>query len=140
MTRAKNPISKTLAAAAVSGRHDMQSLARPKKRPRRQCAKCPWKTSTDPHDIPNGYCETKHQALRSSIAEPASLAGVGGALRVFACHETKAGKELPCVGWLANQLGPGNNIGLRLAVATGRISADFELDGEQHERFEDTLP
>ena len=23
--------------------------------PRRQCAKCPWKKSTDPHTIPDGY-------------------------------------------------------------------------------------
>ena len=107
---------------------------------RKQCAKCPWKVSTDPNEIPNGYCKKRHGALKDTIAEPASLRGVGGALRMMACHETKKGKELPCVGWLAHQLGPGNNIGLRLAVSMGRIDADFELDGEQHERFEDTLP
>lgn len=105
---------------------------------RRQCKHCPWKVDTDPTEIPNGYCETKHRNLRSSIAEPGSLNL--GQLRIFACHESKLGKELPCVGWLANQLGPGNNIGLRLAVLSGRISADYKLDGEQHERFEDTLP
>jgi hypothetical protein len=44
------------------------------------------------------------------------------------------------VGWLAHQLGPGNNIGLRLAVISGRIDVNFELIGEQHETFEDTLP
>ncbi|MBV8720990.1 MAG: hypothetical protein JO277_02500 [Candidatus Eremiobacteraeota bacterium] len=50
------------------------------------------------------------------------------------------GKELPCVGWLAHQLGPGNNIALRMrAIADPRLYA-FELDGEQHTRFEDTLP
>lgn len=38
------------------------------------------------------------------------------------------------------ELGPGNNIALRLAASAGRIDYDFELDGEQHERFEDTLP
>jgi len=93
----------------------------------------------DPNDIPNGYCPTKHAALSSTIArEP--LVSIGGPLRMMACHETKRGKELPCVGWLARQLGPGNNLGLRLAVYSGRISADFELVGEQHKRFEDTLP
>lgn len=106
---------------------------------RRQCAKCPWRVDVDPRDIPNGYCETKHRNLKGSIAEPGSLNGLAS-LRMMACHETKIGKELPCVGWLANQLGPGNNIGLRLAVATGRIDADFELVGEQHATFEDTLP
>lgn len=109
-------------------------------KPRRQCKKCPWRTDVDPHDIPNGYCEKKHAALSDTIAEPGSLRGLGGGLRVMACHETGAGAELPCVGWLANQLGPGNNLGLRLAAMTGRIDANFELVGEQHARFEDTLP
>jgi len=105
---------------------------------RRQCKACPWKTSTDPYDIPGGYRERQHVALSSTIAEPAALPT--GALRLMACHETKRGKELPCVGWLAQQLGPGNNIGLRLAVMGGRVSADFELVGPQHERLEETLP
>lgn len=54
--------------------------------------------------------------------------------------ESPVGREKDCVGWLANQLGPGNNIALRLAVRVGRVSADFELVGKQHPRFEDTLP
>jgi hypothetical protein len=44
------------------------------------------------------------------------------------------------VGWLAHQLGPGNNIALRLAVMAGRIDGNVETVGPQHERFEDTLP
>ena len=58
----------------------------------------------------------------------------------MACHETPVGAELPCVGWLAHQLGPGNNLPLRFAARQGQISTDFELDGEQHETFEETLP
>lgn len=107
-------------------------------KPRKQCAKCPWRVDVDPHDIPNGYCEIKHAALRGTIADPGSVRL--GDLRIMACHETKPGKEIACVGWLANQLGPGNNIGLRMAVITGRVSANFELVSEQHEHFEDTLP
>lgn len=106
---------------------------------RKQCAKCPWRVDVDPNDIPNDYCEAKHRALSDTIAKEGVL-NINGPLRIMACHETKLGKELPCVGWLAHQLGPGNNIGLRLAVRSGRVSADFELVGEQHERFEDTLP
>ena len=34
----------------------------------KQCAKCPWKVSTDPHDIPGGYCEIKHANLSNTIA------------------------------------------------------------------------
>jgi hypothetical protein len=55
----------------------------------------------------------------------------------MACHETH---EEPCVGWLAHQLGPGNNLGLRLAVSRGQISADVVVDGDQHPNFESTLP
>lgn len=106
---------------------------------RRQCAKCPWKVSTDPHEIPNGYCADKHRRLTSTIAEPGNLE-LGGALHVMACHESRVDKEIPCVGWLNHQLGPGNNLKLRFAVFQKRISADYELDGEQHESLEATFP
>jgi hypothetical protein len=104
-----------------------------------QCEKCPWRTDVDPRDIPNGYCELKHQNLKSTIAERAELLPPSKPLRIMACHESKPGKAIVCVGWLHNQLGPGNNIPVRLAMSRGTFPA-FELVGEQHERFEDTLP
>jgi hypothetical protein len=106
---------------------------------RRQCPKCPWKKGARPREIPNGYCEAKHRRLARTIASPGRL-DLGAALRVMACHESHVGRERVCVGWLVNQLGPGNNIALRLAVMSGRIDADVETVGPQHERFEDTLP
>ena len=106
---------------------------------RKQCKACPWKVSTNPRDIPNGYCETKHAALASTIAPPGQLVSAGE-LRWMACHETPSGKEKPCVGWLVHQLGEGNNIGLRMAVIRGRVDANVETVGEQHTRLEDTLP
>jgi hypothetical protein len=102
-----------------------------------QCAKCPWRKDVDPHDIPNGYCETKHRNLSSTIAKPGDLAGAFGTLNVMACHETE---DAHCVGWLMNQLGPGNNIGLRLRMMTCENANKIRLVGEQHETFEDTLP
>ncbi|SFC84355.1 hypothetical protein SAMN05428997_112101 [Bosea sp. CRIB-10] len=39
-----------------------------------------------------------------------------------------------------NQLGPGNNIPLRLQVRDCENIGAVMLDGLQHERFEDTLP
>lgn len=105
---------------------------------RRQCKHCPWKVSANPRDIPNGYCESKHRALHNTIARDAEIRTT--TLRLMACHEAPVGREVPCVGWLHNQLGPGNNIGLRLAVSTGRVSADYKLDGEQHQQLKDTLP
>lgn len=104
-------------------------------KPRKQCKKCPWRKSTNPRDIPHGYCETKHRALKDTIANPAEFRF--GELRIMVCHETE---KLPCVGWLAQQLGPGNNIALRLVVMSGRIDSAVETVGEQHETFEDTLP
>ena len=104
----------------------------------KQCAKCPWRVDVDPHDIPDGYCETKHRGLAGTIAEPGRVV-LGAPLRIMACHESKPGAEAPCVGWMAHQLGPGNNIGLRM-WASKNLKTRLELVGEQHGCFEDTLP
>lgn len=104
-----------------------------------QCKACPWKKSTKPtEDIRGGYCETRHKGLAQTIAEPGSLAGLGR-MHAMACHESPPGAEQACVGWVANQLGPGNNIALRLMARDGRYR-NLKLDGPQLERFEDTLP
>lgn len=109
----------------------------------KQCAKCPWRVDVDPHDIPDGYCETKHAALSSTIAEPddigEALEMLSGRrpLHIMACHETG---DAHCVGWLANQMGPGNNIALRISLLDCENLDRLKLVGEQHERFEDTLP
>jgi len=49
----------------------------------KQCDKYPWKVSTNPHDIPDGYSEELHRALERTIAEPRSLSRTD---RVMACH------------------------------------------------------
>lgn len=102
-----------------------------------QCAKCPWRKDVDPYDIPNGYCETKHRGLASTIAKSGDLSGALDTLNAMACHETD---DAHCVGWLMNQVGPGNNIGLRLRLMTCENIGKVRLVGEQHETFEDTLP
>ena len=108
---------------------------------RKQCKKCPWRKDVDPNDIPGGYCVERHKALKNTIAEPASMhRAMRGGLHMMACHETPPGDEKPCVGWLWHQLGVGNNIALRMRVMAGQIDGDIEVVGEQHERFEDTLP
>ncbi len=109
----------------------------------RQCAKCPWKVSTNPHDIPHGYSAEKHAELAATIADATgNLAQIlaGEPLRIMACHEHEVGEEAHCVGWLANQLGDGNNIPLRLAARDCANIDRVVVDGEQHARFEDTLP
>ena len=99
-----------------------------------QCVKCPWRVAVDPHDIPNGYTEERHAALISTIAQPGSLIDAGKAM---ACHETD---DAHCVGWVANQLGSGNNIGLRIRMMSCENAKKIRLRGKQHETFRDTLP
>lgn len=107
----------------------------------RQCEKCPWRKASDPHAIPNGYSVERHRALISTIATDPLAALIdclgGGGLHVFACHETH---EAHCIGWLHNQLGPGNNIVLRIQMSACTNAGRIRLLGEQHETFEDTLP
>jgi Family of unknown function (DUF6283) len=100
-----------------------------------QCVHCPWRVETDPHDIPNGYTEEQHRALKETIAGPED--GFLGPRSAMACHETE---DAHCVGWLVHQLGPGNNIGLRLRMLSCTNARAIKLRGEQHETFEDTLP
>ena len=100
-----------------------------------QCKGCPWRKDVDPRDIPNGYCETKHAALVGTIAKPGEMHA--GPLRAMACHETH---DAHCVGWVANQSGPGNNIGLRMRLMTCTNASKIRLVGDQHKTFADTLP
>ena len=99
-----------------------------------QCAKCPWRKDADPHSIPNGYSEEKHRRLKSTIAEPGILRLDG---RAMACHEDH---DSHCIGWLVNQIGPGNNIGLRIQMLHCDNLKEVRTIGEQHETFEGTLP
>ena len=103
----------------------------------KQCKACPWKMSTVPErDIPNGYNRKKHCGLSSTIAKPGDLFTPQ---RLMACHESKVGAQYPCVGWLMHQLGPGNNLPLRILGLDGRFN-HLALDGEQHNSFEATIP
>jgi hypothetical protein len=106
----------------------------------RQCEKCPWKASTNPYDIPNGYDVEKHRALVGTVAKDGAIPLAATGLKVMACHEHPPGAEAHCVGWLMNQLGPGNNIGLRIAMLGCEDLRSVRLDGPQHRTFEDTLP
>lgn len=104
----------------------------------KQCAKCPWKVSTDPHDIPDGYCEVKHTNLKNTIAKEGEINL--GAINVMACHHSNGNDQMYCVGWLNNQLGVGNNIGLRMQMMRCDNINHLKTYGTQHNRFQDTLP
>lgn len=100
----------------------------------RQCPTCPWRVGADPNKIPN-YVPELARNLRGTISS--GLESVTNA-RTMACHYSKPGKETACAGWVHNQLGAGNNIGVRLRVMNGSLPVP-DVDGEQHESYEDTL-
>lgn len=105
----------------------------------KQCKSCPWRVDCDPdNDIPNGYCRGLHASLQKTIAKDASLP-TSATMHIMACHYSKPGTEFACAGWLHNQMGIGNNIGVRLALMSGKFPIP-EVVGTQHERFEDTIP
>lgn len=103
----------------------------------KQCKKCPWKKSVDPNTIPNGYCVEKHSNLKNTIAIEGRINL--GTMRVMACHHSNGNDEMYCVGWLNNQLGIGNNIGLRMKMLSCENIRELEIYGKQHKLFEDTL-
>lgn len=103
----------------------------------KQCAKCPWKKSTNPYDIPDGYSKELHHALIHTIAEPGKI---DQGFTAMSCHEADVGEEVHCIGWVHQQAGVGNNIGLRLRLMTCSNTDEITIDGEQHTKFEDTLP
>ena len=109
-----------------------------------QCKKCPFKVSTNPHDIPDGYCEIKHQGMESTITDPEDPVGefyrTARELNVMACHHSTPTNTQHCVGWIANQIGPGNNIRLRLNLRSCENARKIKTVGEQHENFKNTLP
>jgi hypothetical protein len=104
----------------------------------KQCSKCPWRIDVDPNDIPNGYTVNKHEGLRKTIANKDDpLCTITNNQHVMACHETD---NAHCVGWLHNQLGEGNNIGLRIAMMSCENISNLEIQGKQHNNFNETLP
>lgn len=103
-----------------------------------QCKLCPWKVGTDPTQIPDGYSLEKHIALgHSVIAEPGVINDPSGAML---CHKSPANgkKKQMCVGWIHNQRGPGNNLPLRMRLASCENANEIKVFGAQHQCFEDT--
>lgn len=108
-------------------------------KPRQQCKTCPWREGASTARIPR-YDRAKHEALADTIAEPATLAPLArGGLRIMACHYSTDTAEIPCVGWVAHQLGRGNNLALRLYAVRHPEIANVRTVGPQRERFEQTF-
>jgi hypothetical protein len=102
----------------------------------KQCANCPWKVGSDLSAIP-GYSRQQHKDLKSTIAVDTGLA----ATATMACHNSGEGHGgmIHCIGWLSNQLGPGNNIPLRIQATRCTNIGEIRVVGPQYDTFEDTL-
>ena len=103
----------------------------------RQCRSCPWKVGADLSLIPN-YQRDLHTKLTRTIAKEARLPLPNEPLRMMACHYSTDRKNKPCVGWLHNQIGVGNNMIVRMALMTGQLPVP-RVQGDQYETFAETL-
>lgn len=107
----------------------------------KQCKNCPWKVSVNPFDIPHGYDVQKHRDLIKTIASGDLMIMLNQKdMQIMSCHHSTPEDEEHCVGWLHNQLGVGNNIPLRFSMLSCENVDQIEVFGEQHDKFEDTLP
>ena len=105
----------------------------------KQCRTCPWRKRSRVADIPN-YQRSLHESLISTIANSdGNISKINEPVRIMACHYSKDGAELECIGWLMNQLGAGNNIPLRIRMMGCSNTSEIKLDGAQKETFEETF-
>lgn len=102
-----------------------------------QCANCPWKKDADTSNI-QGYKMDLHIKLADTISD-GTPSNIGSELKVMSCHKSKEGADEMCIGWAHNQLGAGNNIGLRMKMLFCENAKDIRVVGEQHYKFEDTI-
>jgi len=103
-----------------------------------QCKTCPWKKGAKCANIPN-YDLNLHQDLSKSIAdEDGNLSKLNQPITGMACHYSGQ-NQIPCAGWLHNQIGDGNNIPLRIWFSNNYPNGSIEVDGEQKQNFQETF-
>jgi hypothetical protein len=114
---------------------DRKTVKPPKRKTVKQCESCPWRVGCVPEEDIPGYRRELHAKLSETIQSGLESLNSN---RVMACHYSTPRKNIHCAGWLNHQLGEGNNIGLRFRLLRGELPVP-EVDGPQHETFEDTL-
>ena len=97
----------------------------------KQCKACPWRVDVIPaRDVP-GYEPGLYDRMRATLRDGLDSLAPGTRMSM-ACHHQVDGEELPCAGWIHNQLGVGNNLAVRINVGSGRLPVP-QVIGEQHE-------
>jgi hypothetical protein len=84
------------------------------------CLACPWRVDRDATHIPNFQLCLAEKLAATCPDENGH--GPDFFQSIFACHDSKPGREFACAGWLAT-VGM-NHPQVRLAVAQGRLSFD----------------
>ncbi|QIV79781.1 hypothetical protein EXE63_00765 (plasmid) [Mycolicibacterium frederiksbergense] len=87
----------------------------------RPCANCPWRRDSPAGEFP----AERYDALRTTAGAPGHEAALGAP--IFACHKSEPGRDRACAGWLA--IAGINHLGVRLAVALGRLPAEVLRPG-----------
>lgn len=107
--------------------------------PARPCPSCPWRVDQDARDIPN-FDLSLAEALAPTSPDACGMGPDFGA-SMFACHQSKMGREIPCAGWLA-KVGH-RHPGVRLSVRMGRIQPEALRPGpdwpDLHDNYPDVL-
>lgn len=108
----------------------------------KQCKNCPWKVDRDLRTIP-GYNRENHQKLNLTIANPdldfsEVVSQLTNPMRIMVCHYSTTNLELPCIGWVYNQL-RNNNLALRIALIRSSHVEKLEIDGPQRTTFAETF-
>jgi hypothetical protein len=81
-----------------------------------------------------------HKKLAETIAdETGNISKIGKSPPIMGCHYSSGENQIMCAGWLANQLGPGNNFPLRIWFSRNYPQDEIVLCGKQRDCFEETF-
>jgi len=83
------------------------------------CLSCPWRLNATAQDIPNFNLDLAENLAVTCPDEHGMGPDFGASM--FACHQSKEGREIACAGWMAT-VGH-RHPGARLAVAMKRLDA-----------------
>lgn len=100
------------------------------------CPSCPWREATTASDIPNFDIELAEDLAECCPDEKGYGPDVDASM--FACHQSRPGREFACAGWLAT-VGHKHPI-IRLAVMKKRLSAKALRPGQDWPRLHPTYP
>lgn len=90
------------------------------------CASCPWRLDKDARDIPN-FDLRLAEDLAATCPDARGM-GPDYTAKLFACHQSKVGREIPCAGWLA-KVGM-RHPRVRMRLMRGEISPEALTPGE----------